>query len=336
MVVQIIPFHNGLLTQAAELLARRHMNDRAALPELPARFEDPQVARKAIEATLNHEKVSGFAALDDDRLVAYLIGNRVIDSQWGRAAWIHSPGCAYANDFGVEIIRDLYACLGEIWVKAGVFYHAILIPITDESLVHAWFSLSFGIEQMHALLNLESFQPTEHNSTTQLEICRAKKGDRRRLADISDLIWATQVKSPVWGAMLPETVSETREGWAGLVDEENVTVWLGMREDETVGVQAYWPAPASDEDLHIPDQCVHLSVAGTRKAYRNQGINTLLTNHGLRQARLQGYHHCETDWRSTNLLSSRFWPRRGFQPVAYRLARRIDKRISWAQGAQTE
>ena len=221
MPVQIIPFHNGLLTQAAELLARRHTNDRVALPGLPAHFEDTQVARKAIEATLNHKKVSGFAALVDDRLVAYLIGNIVIDSQWGHAAWIHSPGCAYTDDFGIEFIRDLYACLGETCVQAGIFYHAILIPITDETLVHAWFSLSFGIEQIHALLNLESFQPTEHESTRRFEIRRAEEGDRQRLAEISDAIWATHVKAPVWGTMLPEAVGETREGWAGLVDEDN-------------------------------------------------------------------------------------------------------------------
>jgi hypothetical protein len=37
-----------------------------------------------------------------------------------------------------------------------------------------------------------------------------------------------------------------------------------------------------------------------------------------------------TDWRVTNLLSSRFWPRQGFRPVVYRLTRRIDARVAWA------
>lgn len=34
--------------------------------------------------------------------------------------------------------------------------------------------------------------------------------------------------------------------------------------------------------------------------------------------------------RSTNLLASRFWPRLGFRPIAYRLVRRVDQRIAWA------
>jgi hypothetical protein len=31
-------------------------------------------------------------------------------------------------------------------------------------------------------------------------------------------------------------------------------------------------------------------------------------------------------------LGSRFWPRRGFRPVAYRRVRRVDQRIAWANG----
>jgi hypothetical protein len=53
----------------------------------------------------------------------------------------------------------------------------------------------------------------------------------------------------------------------------------------------------------------------------------------LAQAARAGFRYCETDWRSANLLASRFWPRQGFRPVAYRLARRIDPRIAWANGS---
>jgi ribosomal protein S18 acetylase RimI-like enzyme len=62
------------------------------------------------------------------------------------------------------------------------------------------------------------------------------------------------------------------------------------------------------------------------------GIGRALTNHGLTYAFEKGYRNCLTDWRSTNLLSSRFWPSQGFRPVAYRLIRRIDPQIAWAKG----
>ena len=61
------------------------------------------------------------------------------------------------------------------------------------------------------------------------------------------------------------------------------------------------------------------------------GIGTLLTRHGLAHARDIGHRDCLADWRSANLLASRFWPSQGFQPAAYRLSRRIDTRISWGR-----
>ena len=52
-------------------------------------------------------------------------------------------------------------------------------------------------------------------------------------------------------------------------------------------------------------------MAGTRAGARGKGIGTLLTQYGLAQTRAAGNGYCETDWRSANLLASRFW-RDGF------------------------
>ena len=76
----------------------------------------------------------------------------------------------------------------------------------------------------------------------------------------------------------------------------------------------------------------HMSVAGTREETRREGIGTLLTNHGLAQARAMGYRFCETDWRSANRGVARMLPQHGFRPIAYRLVRRVDARIAWAPG----
>jgi ribosomal protein S18 acetylase RimI-like enzyme len=334
--LRIVPFSDGLLPQAGELLARRHQRDRVVFPGLPARFEGPAVARKAIKATLHRGQAGGFAALENGRLVAYLIGDMVIDNLWSRSGWVRTPGCAHAPDVSVEAIRDLYAALGARWVGYGVFFHFVLIPVTDPALVQAWFSLSFGIEQVHALADLEVISRATSSVLPEIEIRKAGAGDRQHLAEMSDVIWKTQVQAPAWGVMMPETVGENVAGWSELVDRADVTVWLALAGSRVVGVQGYWPAEQADDNLLIPEECAHMSVAGTREEARGKGIGTLLTNHGLVQARVAGYRFCETDWRSTNLLASRFWPRQGFCPVAYRLVRRIDQRIAWADGSVPE
>ena len=336
MGVQVIPFREELLPQAGTLLARRHCSDRVSLPELPARYEDLASSQQAVQTSLTRPHASGFAAVAGDQLVAYLIGDMVIDNLWGRSAWVRSAGCAYDPAVGVEIVRDLYAALGERWVRYGIFTHYALIPVSDPALIQAWFSLSFGSEQIHALADLPALKPEKPAMPPGIEIRKAGAEDRGHLAAMSDVIWKTQVKAPVWGVMFPETVHQTSEDWAGLPDEAEVTVWLAWMDQKVVGIQGYWPAEAalgaSNDNLHIPESCVHMSVAGTREEARGRGISTLLTQHGLAEAYEQGYQVCDTDWRSTNLLASRFWPRQGFRPVTYRLVRRIDARIAWADG----
>jgi GNAT superfamily N-acetyltransferase len=107
-------------------------------------------------------------------------------------------------------------------------------------------------------------------------------------------------------------------------------MWLAFCEGRVAAMQGYWPAEEAEEDLLVAAGCCELEVAGTCAWARGRGIGQALTRHGLAQARLHGYRTCMTDWRSTNLLSSRFWPRQGFRPAAYRLVRRVDERITWA------
>jgi ribosomal protein S18 acetylase RimI-like enzyme len=330
--MEIVPFSGELLDQAAQLLALRQRRDRASLPQLPARFEAPAEARAAIEAALRRKHARGFAALDDGRLVAYLIGDMQLDNLWGRSGWVRNAGCAYDPDAGVGVVRDLYAALGARWVDFGVFFHFALVPVADPDLLHAWFSLSFGIEQVHALADLEGLELRPPAPPAGVEIRRAGPEDRRYLEEMSDVIWRHQVQAPVWGIHLPETVDELRRAWGDLVDEEGVVLFLAFQGGRVVGSQGHWPAEEAGDVLFVPDKGIALSVAGTREAARGRGIGTLLTEHVLAHGRSSGYRWCETDWRSTNLLASRFWPRRGFRPVAYRLVRRIDPRIAWARG----
>lgn len=84
--------------------------------------------------------------------------------------------------------------------------------------------------------------------------------------------------------------------------------------------------------MMIPEKCIELVVAGTIPEVRGQGVGSLLTHKGFSYASEKGYKYCITDWRMTNILASRFWPKQGFRPIAYRLNRKIDSRIIWADG----
>jgi ribosomal protein S18 acetylase RimI-like enzyme len=330
MALQLLPFTAEHLPQAGELLAQRHAHDRAACPALPARFEDPAVARVAVAQTWQRPFTTGTAALDGDRLVGYLIGQAKADTLRERHVWVPLTGHAVAADQDAGLYGDLYAAAGPRWLAHGCFNHFALVAASDQPALSAWFALSFGMEQIHGLADLNRLNlhptPLDHG----LVIRPAVPTDRALLAELHDVIARHQLGAPVWGMTLPEALPEMRQGYAELVDEADVTTWLALDGERPVGVQAYYPDPHSDEDLLSPADCTSLHAASVVAAARGRGIGLALSQQGLLGARAAGYHYCLADWRSTNLLAARFWPRLGFAPVAMRLVRRVDPRVAWA------
>lgn len=330
---EIVPFHEALCADAGALLAARHRRDRQALPELPERFEEPTTAAAAVAASFSQPGASGVAAVRGSQLLGYMIGRPTIDSLWGRSAWVRPAGLAIAENADThELVRSLYVVLGTPWVEQGIFFHFALMSLADRALLDAWYSLSFGIEQVQALQALGAVGGSAPVVPDGVEIRRAGQGDKQALRTMSSVIWRQHISPPVWAIMLPELVSEQENGWAELVDEEGVVVLLAFVDGQVVGSQGYWPHESDETDLLVPPGSATMSVAGTLPAYRGRGISSALSRVVLTSAAADGFPTMETDWRSANLLAAGFWQRQGYRPVAYRLVRRIDARIAWARG----
>ena len=155
MKIEYLPFTNEMIPLAGRLLAEQHACNRQSLPLLPARFEDPQVAVKAVEALWQKKLKTGFAAFRGGKMVAYLIGENTTHP-WGRSGYVYLPGYALVEDESPAIIQDLYALLGDGWVKRGCFNHYLYISAADAAVLNALFDLGFGKERVDALLDLRT------------------------------------------------------------------------------------------------------------------------------------------------------------------------------------
>jgi ribosomal protein S18 acetylase RimI-like enzyme len=235
----------------------------------------------------------------------------------GRCAWLRLASHALAAGIDAELYRDLYAALAAGWVARGYFDHYALIPAADRAALDAWFALSFGLEQAHGLRPLAAPDAAD---------------DRETLIAVSQWLRRYQAGPPIWGAALPDDTAKIETGYAEMAGDEQVTGWLAFLDGQVAGFQAYFPAEPADDNPLIPPGCIDLSVAATHPELRGRGVGISLTQAGLADAAARGYTACVADWRVTNLLSSRFWPRRGFRPAVYRLVHRVDPRIAWAQG----
>jgi GNAT superfamily N-acetyltransferase len=330
MKTELIPFSKELIPEASVLLAKRHQRDRRVFPCLPARFEQSDVAAKALEALLKVKTTNGYAAIRDGKLIAYLIGNQTVEA-WGRCGWVRLPGSALAEGESVTTLQDLYVLLGDDWVKAGVFIHHTYLSAADMNLVNAWFSLDFGKERIDAILDFSLVEMSEIRIPDGIQIRRAGPGDNEYLASMSHLIFRELAKPPYWHPTPPELWDELREGWSEIADDTSMTAWLAIENGQPLGMIGFYEQEQGDTDMLAAPNMSYLTVAVTREEARGRGLGTLLTWTGLDHCKQKGEKYCITNWISPNLAASRFWPRFGFKEVAYRLTKHINPMIAWAR-----
>jgi GNAT superfamily N-acetyltransferase len=330
MKTEYLPFTTDMIPEAGSLLAARHQQNRRKLPLLPERFEQPEVSCKSVEELWNQKLKSGFAAFRDRRMIGYLIGETTTNP-WGRSGTIYLPGYGLAEGESPAVLQDLYALLGDEWVKKGYFNHYLYVSAADQDVISALFDIGFGKERIDALLGFRSLEIPDVKEPAGIKIRKAGKGDSSHLGSLSNVIFRALGKAPNWHPTMPEDWDELREGWSELADDQEWAVWLALEKDEALGTIGFRPEAEEDTQMLVSPRTMYLSVAATQPQARGRGINTGLTWQGLKQAQSEGFEVCYTNWISSNLLASRFWPRFGFQDVAYRLAKKISPMIAWAR-----
>ncbi|WP_042474757.1 GNAT family N-acetyltransferase [Bacillus ndiopicus] len=272
-----------------------------------------------------NKQMIGIGAFINSELVGYIIGELKHDTVRGRHIWGHYEGVAIRADQSPELIRSLYAKASEAWVAQGCFMHYMLIPLGNQVYYDACQRLSFFIQQVHGVMSMADYQPFENVSDAEVRV--AHKMDSTTLGKMSSIIQSYQNAAPTFEPVLPEAVLEIKAGYEGIVEGNDETCLIAIKDMKELGFQVYYP---SMSNLMTPDNSVELSVAGTYDVQMGKGIGKKLMNEGYRLMKEKGYSTMVTDWRITNLASSTFWPKCGFKPVAYRMVRYIDSNIAWA------
>lgn len=300
--LRIEPFSEHHLDGAASLLAKRHARHRAAEPLLSD--ADDFAARIA-------DAGEGVVALDGREVVGYLLG-KPWDDFGPDVAYVATAGHA-ASD--AEVTRDMYAAVAPAWVDAGRVRHLAFVPASDARLLDAWFRLSFG--QQHAYGVRETARGSA--PATQHRIRDADVDDIEFLASLDLELGDHQRRAPTFSGWPPRTLDDLK---AEIRDEftwPGAAFFVAERAD---GPVAGMILTKTQRDF-VPGDSIDLSFAATKPDARGSGAMLALTAHALSWANERGHRVMTTDWRVTNLLSSRFWPRRGFRPAFLRLYRHI-------------
>jgi GNAT superfamily N-acetyltransferase len=313
---RIEPFADRYLDAAGDLLAARHRRHRAVVPLLPARYEDAAAARAQVEMLWRTDDTPGAVAVENGRVVAYVIGLRKEDDAWGPNVWVDPAGHAATP---AEDLRDVYAAVADRWVAAGRKAHYAVVPAGDCELVDAWQRLGFGHQTAYGIREISVVAWPEGTRKARLD-------DVDALVELHSSLSQHHRASPVFAIRgTQEDTEELRKEFEENLSRDDVGVLVAEQDRRVVGYFQVEPVETSMRHSGVArvGGSALLSMAVTRPEVRGRGAGVKLMQAALAWAAERGYETMTTDWRVTNLLSSRFWPMRGFSPTFFRLHRLI-------------
>ncbi len=339
MAIDIVPFTGAHIEGAAALLAARQRAARQLLPALPQQYEQPAAARALIEQSLAPADPAlmpdGVAALRDGQLAGYLLGTKLLVPPATFRSLFYEPrsvsiglaGYAVGPTGGAETLRALYAALAPGWLAEGCFAHYVETLIADPQLVEAWFSLGFGQNQVHGLR--DTGPVAEVQAPAGLEIHEAGTEDLNEVVRLAIALNVHHSQPPMFQVYFADTDADARLDHERLLADPVNSHWLAYRDGRAVGLQVY---TLLRPGLHNPEGCIYLRQGYSEAEARGGGVGSATLDRAMAWAREQGYEYCSVSWLSGNLLGARFWQARGFRPIGYRLMRKVDERIAWANG----
>lgn len=320
MLLEIGPFEGEHVEAAGRLLAARHRRHRTASPLLDPRYADPVACAEQVAAAWGGEHAAGAVATRGGTVVGYLLGASTGSPVWGPGQWVESAGQALADDEDPELVRDLYAAAAARWHEQGRTAHYVLVPAHDEPLLRAWFGLGFGHQHTHAVRRTLDRAPTPPPGVT---IRPAVREDLPALAAGDVELHRHQRRSPVFSSAEPPSLDQARQEWEQDWGDPELTTWVAVRHGEVVGHAVGCPLTRSGAHRGParPANAGFLGFAVVLPQARGLGVGRALGETVAHWSGAAGYDCVATDWRQTNLLSSRAWPALGFEPTFLRLHR---------------
>jgi GNAT superfamily N-acetyltransferase len=318
--IETRPFDEGFLADAGRLLAERHRRHRLASPLLSPRYEDPAVAEAEVAAAAKADDASGAVATRGGEVVGYLLGAPKPSATWGPNVWVEASGTATVPG-DPEVSRQLYGAAATRWVDEGRTAHYVLLPAHDEDLRSAWFRLAFGHQHTHAVRTLAGAVPPVPEALT---VRRAERPDIPVLARLDLELPRHQGLSPTFSAGPTSTYEEALAEWEDEdFEDPEVVTFVVEHDGAVVGSAVGCPLAKSSSHAgpNLADDAGFLGFAAVLPQARGLGAGRALGEAVRAWAADAGFACIGTDWRETNLTSSRAWRALGYQDTFTRVHR---------------
>ena len=303
-------FTDAHLDDAAKLLEERH---RRQLDSGALVADEPDFAGELGQA-LAEDGASGSVLVEDGELRGYLVAAPQKFTNTG-LTWMLAGFTGFALEGDAELTRDLYAHVADRWVGEGHTRHGLYLPASETEQIDAWFRLGFGASAMTAARKIE---PEFFES--QVQVRDGAPEDVEEAARLDRAMADSMRPAPSFSGREPESQESAVEDWRDTWDDDVFVHFVAELDGRLVGHLLLYKGR---DGLRIPTGSIDLAAASTEPDARGAGVGRALTAHAFYWAHEHGYRVMTIDWRMTNLLASRFWPKRGFRPTFLRMYRSI-------------
>ena len=214
----------------------------------------------------------------------------------------------------------MYGLAAARWVEESHRAQYVLVPASDEDLLRAWYRLGFGQQQAHAVRPLPDETPA---APPKVVVRRARRSDLPALARLEVEVPRQHSLAPTFSASPVPGYDECLAGWEEDFDDPAYTTFVAEFQGVVIGssIGCSLELSSSHPPLTRPDRAGFLAFAAVLPQARGLGAGRALGEAVIAWTAQAGYDCVVTDWRVTNLLSSRTWPRLGFMESFLRLHR---------------
>lgn len=314
--MSLVPIGDVEIERLAEALTDMHRdNSHAGATHALA---DPAAALEAVKAAVDDGP--GVAVLDGSTVVGYFIGPlpRVPGSSTARLRPVHHAARA---DDARSLYRLMYGAISSQLVAAGCMYHSLPVLTAQSAAADTFFELGFGVDQIDGILPIPDAVGTGSASGVRV----ATDSDLDQVVELAIELMKYHSRAPMFHAALLD-VASIRQSAAKALEDDRSAVVVAEEGGRLVAMAEAEQAGSYPEAVDIG---MNIVTADARAA----GLGTAMLGFLLEWARSREYRYCTVGWTASNLVSDSFYRSRGFVPVRYRLHRRIDPRVAWANEA---
>lgn len=312
--VTVVALEEEHIERAAVLFATGYQRARRCEPLLPACHEHAERILPRLRQL--SRRGTGVAAMRQETMVGFLLGQVMRDSPGGRSVYVPEWAHAAAGRDAREIYQAMYTQASGRWMADGCRRHLITVLADGRQVVDTFLWFGFGLMCVDAMRELG---PAPDDSSGVV-VRRAEPADAPAVVEMERALQDHLVSAPIFQRPWEPTAQETVAEWLASADSG---IFLACDGTQVLGYCRVCAANPSAAYIIDDPKTASIKAMFTRQDRRRRGIGRGLLNEAIAWACAGGYERLAVDFEPQNVPASRFWLEH-FRPVCYSMMRHIE------------